>query len=126
MIGFIIRLVVSVFALFLVAHFSNGAIMVQNMTSAVIAALVLGLANAFIKPILYFVAEKVTCVLSCITLGLWSLILSWLISALIFYYAGQWLSGFSVRTFHAALLGALVLAMFNSMASILTTRRGEE
>ena len=125
MIGFFIRLAASVVALFLVAHFSNGAVQLNNVSTAIIAAIVLGIANAFVKPVLYWIAQKVTCVLSCITLGLWSLILSWLISALIFYCAGQWLSGFSVRTFRAALLGALVLAIFNSIASVLT-RWGEE
>lgn len=130
MIGFLVRLAASVAALFLVAHFSNGAVQLQNLASAVIAAVVLGIANAVVKPVLFWVAKKVTCVLSCITLGLWSLILSWLISALIFYCAGQWLPGFKVSTFMAALLGALVLAVVNSIASVLThgilTNRDEE
>lgn len=125
MIGFLIRLAVSVVALFVVAHFSDGAVMLKSTFSAIIAALVLGFANAFMKPFLYWVAKKVTCVLSCITLGLWSLILSWLISALIFYCAGQWLVGFKVSTFRAALFGALVLAVANAVASILTRRGGE-
>jgi putative membrane protein len=120
MIGFLIRLAASVVALFLVAHFSNGAVQLHNLTTAVIAALALGIANAVVKPVLYFIAKKVTCVLSCVTLGLWSLILSWLISGLIFYLAGQWLPGFKVSTFTAALLGALVLALVNSIASVLT------
>jgi len=131
MIGFIIRLAASVVALFLVAHFSNGAVQLHNVTTAIIAAFVLGIANAVVKPVLYWIAKKVTCVLSCITLGLWSLILSWLLSGLIFYMAGQWLPGFKVSTFTAALLGALVLALVNSIASVTTrhsifTKRDEE
>jgi uncharacterized membrane protein YvlD (DUF360 family) len=93
---------------------------------------VLGIANAVVKPVLYWIAKKVTCVLSCITLGLWSLILSWGLSGLIFYLAGQFLSpGFKVNTFTAALWGALVLAVVNSVASVATryalfNNRGEE
>lgn len=120
MIGFIIRLAASVLALFLVEHFSNGAVRFPSVMAAIIAAVVLGIANAVVKPVLYWIAKKVTCVLSCITLGLWSLILSWLISGLIFYGAGQWLHLFHVSTFTAALLGALVLALVNSIASIFT------
>jgi len=122
MIGFIIRLAASVVALFLVAHFSNGAVQLQNITSAIIAALLIGFANAFIKPIIFWVSKKITCLLSCITLGLWSLFLSWFISGLIFYLAGLWLPGFKVSTFTAALLGALMLAIVNSIASVLTRR----
>ena len=131
MIGFLIRLAASVLALFLVGHFSNGTVQLHNVTTVIIAALVIGIANAFVKPVLYWIAKEVTCVLSCITLGLWSLVLSWLISGLIFYLAGQWLPGFKVTTFTAALLGALVLAIVNSIASVLTrhglfTQRGED
>jgi len=125
MIGFFIRLAASVIALFAVAWFSGGAVQVHGIASGVIAALVLGVGNALVKPVLYFVAKKVTCVLSCVTLGLWSLILSWLLSALIFYLAGQLLSGFTVSTFSAALFGALVLAIVNTAAGILT-RKGDE
>lgn len=131
MIGFIIRLAASVVALFLVAHFSNGAVQLHNVTTAIIAAIVLGIANAFVKPVLYWIAQKVTCVLSCITLGLWSLVLSWGLSGLIFYAAGHWLPGFKVSTFTAALWGALALALVNSIASVVTrhdifTKRDED
>lgn len=120
MIGFLLRLGASVLALFLVAHFSNGAVQLHNVTTAIVTAVALGIANALVKPVLYWVAKKVTCVLSCITLGLWSLVLSWLISGLIFYVAGQLLPGFKVTTFSAALIGALVLALVNSIASVIT------
>jgi len=132
MIGFFIRLAASVVALFLVAHFSNGAVQLNSVSAAIIAAMVLGIGNAVVKPVLYWIAKKVTCVLSCITLGLWSLILSWGLSGLIFYLAGQFLSpGFKVNTFTAALWGALVLAVVNSVASVATryalfNNRGEE
>lgn len=122
MIGFLIRLAASVLALFLVANFSSGAVQLQSVTAGIIAALVLGIANAFVKPVLYWIGKQITCVLTCVTLGLWSLILSWLISGLIFYVAGQWLSGFKVSTFTAAMLGALVMALVNSVASVLTRR----
>ena len=125
MIGFFIRLAATVVALFAVAWFSNGAVQVKNLPSGIIAALVLGVGNALVKPVLYFVAKKVTCVLSCVTLGLWSLLLSWLLSALIFYGAGQLLGGFTVSTFGAAMFGALVLAVVNTAAGIVTKKEDE-
>jgi putative membrane protein len=121
MIGFLIRLAVNAVALIVIANVSSGEIQVTNFAHALIAALVLGLANAVVKPILQFVAGGMTCVLSCITLGLWSLILSWLINALLFWGAGQLLDGFEVKTFWpAAMLGALALSVVNALATVFT------
>lgn len=120
MISFIIRTVINAVALLIIANVSGGQIQVKGFTAAVIAALVLGLANAVVKPILYAAAKAMTCVLSCLTLGLWSLALSWLINGLLFYVAGQLLDGFVVKGFGAALWGALALSIVNALATVLT------
>jgi putative membrane protein len=126
MIGFLIRLVVNAVALIVIANVSNGEIQVTNFTHAFIAALVLGLANAVVKPILQAVAGGMTCMLSCLTLGLWSLILSWLINALLFWGAGQLLDGFEVKGFWAAMLGALALSIVNALATVFTRDNKDE
>ena len=125
MLSFLIRLVISALALLGIAKISGGAIAISSFSAALIAALVLGLVNAFIKPILEFVAQALTLPLSCVTLGLWSLVLSWLINGLMFYVVAGFVDGFSVKNFGAALLGALALSIVNAVASGLVKERGQ-
>lgn len=121
--GFLIRTAVSAVTLLVIASLSNGQIVVQGIAAAILAALLIGVANAVVKPILEAVAGGMTCLLSCLTLGLWSLVLSWLLSGLMFYVAGQNLiPGFQVKSFVPALWGALALAVVNALATVLTRR----
>ncbi len=117
MLSFFLRLLISAVALLFIAGASGGQIQVGNFTDALIAALVLGVANAVVKPILQFIAAALTLPLSCLTLGLWSLLLSWLLSATLFYAVGSALEGFEVRSFGAAMFGALALAVINAIAT---------
>ena len=119
MTAFLIRTAINAVGLLFITRLLDG-IVVENYTSALIGALVLGLANATVKPILYAIAASMTCVLSCVTLGLWSLLLSWLINAVLFYAAGQILPGFEVKGFMPALWGALALSIINALATALT------
>ena len=126
MIGFIIRTVINALALLVIANLSGGHIIVRSFGAAVLVAVVLGLANAVVKPILYAVAKAMTCVLTCVTLGLWSLILSWLINGLLFWLAAEFLQGFGVTSFWAALWGALALSIVNALATVFTRQEKEE
>lgn len=123
MIPFLIRTAISAVALLVIAQLSNGQILVKNFVAALIAALVIGVANAVVKPILMAITGSMTCVLSCLTLGLWSLVLSCLINGLIFFVAGQnVIPGFAVKSFVAALWAALALSVINSLATVLTRK----
>ncbi len=122
MISFLIRLTVNALALLVIAKLSDGAIAFSSFGNAVLAALVLGVANAIIKPILQLIAESMTCVLSCLTLGLSSLLISWLINGLLFYIAGNTLGLFEVTTFWAAMLGALALSIVNAMIGTFSSK----
>jgi putative membrane protein len=115
MISFLIRLAVNAIALLIIARLSGGAIAFSGFGNAVLAALVLGIANAVVKPALQMIAEGMTCVLSCLTLGLSSLLISWLINGLLFYLVGNTLGLFEVKTFWAAMLGALALSVVNAL-----------
>lgn len=125
MLGFLIRLVVSAAALLFIAGASQGQIAVKGAGDAAIAALVLGLANAFVKPVLEFVLKTLTFPLSCLTLGLWSLALSVLLNGALFYAVAYFLKGFDVRSFPAALVGALVMSGVNAIASGLTRKKDD-
>ena len=86
-------------ALLLVAYLYPG-VQVQNFTSALIAALVIGLFNMVLRPILVVLTLPVTL----ITLGLFLFV----INALLFWAAASVLDGFHVNGFGAALLGSLI------------------
>ncbi len=89
-------------ALLLVAYLYPG-VQVQSFTSALIAAAVIGLFNAVLRPILVILTLPVTIV----TLGLFLFV----INALRFWAAASVLSGFQVSGFVAALVGSLIYSV---------------
>jgi len=89
-------------ALLLVAYLYPG-VQVQSFTSALIAAAVIGLFNAVLRPILVILTLPVTIV----TLGLFLFV----INALLFWAAASVLSGFQVSGFVAALVGSLIYSV---------------
>jgi putative membrane protein len=98
----IAKWLLSAMALLAVAHFYSGVV-VTSFTAALIAALVIGLLNIFVRPILVILTLPVTL----ITLGLFLFV----INALMFYAASGLLDGFDVRSFTAALIGSLLYSV---------------
>lgn len=100
--GFLVRLVVNAAALWVADQLVSG-IVITGVTPLILAALVLGLINAIVRPVLIVLTLPLTLV----TLGLFLFVLNafclWLTSRLV--------SGFDVHTFGAALLGALVISV---------------
>lgn len=86
-------------ALLAVAHLDAG-VQVASLGAALMAALVIGLFNALLRPVLVLLTLPVTL----ITLGLFLFV----INALMFWAAAQLLDGFAVAGFGAALLGSLI------------------
>lgn len=93
-------------SLLVVAYLLPG-IIVASFGSAMIAALVLGLLNTIVKPILMFLTLPITIV----TLGLFLIV----INALVFWFAGSILKGFEVDGFWWALIGAIVYSIVSSL-----------
>ena len=89
-------------ALLLVAHLYPGVV-VGSFGSALIAALVLGLLNTLLRPILVLLTLPVTV----LTLGLFLFV----INALMFYFAASMLDGFHDAGFGAALIGSLIYSL---------------
>lgn len=94
----------SAVALLAVAHLYAG-VQVQSFTFALLAALVIGLFNVFLRPVLIVLTLPVTL----LTLGLFLFV----INALLFWFAANVLDGFQVRSFSAALLGSLLYSAFS-------------
>jgi putative membrane protein len=95
----IIKWLLSAVALLVVAYIYSG-VQVVGFGSALIAAAVIGLLNAVVRPILVVLTLPVTIV----TLGLFLFV----INALMFWSASGLLGGFHVSGFGAALLGSLI------------------
>jgi putative membrane protein len=91
--------VLSAAALLLVAYIYSG-VEVRTFGAAMIAALVIGLLNTIVRPILVVLTLPVTVV----TLGLFLFV----INALMFWAAASVLDGFHVQGFIAALIGSLL------------------
>lgn len=92
------------------------AIHVAGFGSALIAALVLGLVNTLIRPLLILLTLPVTL----ITLGLFIFV----INGLLFWFVGSILQGFAVDGFWTAVLGALLYSVISwALASLLAPSR---
>ncbi len=98
----VIRWLLLAAALLLVAQIYPGVV-VASFGSAMIAALVLGLFNTLLRPVLVLLTLPVTV----LTLGLFLFV----INALMFYFAAAVLQGFSVTGFGAALVGSLLYSL---------------
>lgn len=89
----------SALALLLVANLYSG-VMVQGFASALWAALVIGLLNVVLRPVLVVLTLPVTLV----TVGLFLFV----VNAVMFWAASAVLDGFQVRNFGAALIGSVI------------------
>lgn len=87
------------------------SIRVENFSTALIAALVLGLVNVLIKPILVLLTLPVTV----LTLGLFILV----INGLLFWAVANFIGGFHVAGFWSAVGGALLYSLISWALSAL-------
>jgi putative membrane protein len=100
-------------ALLLVAHLYPG-VEVRSFGSAMIAALLLGLLNTLLRPILVLLTLPVTVV----SLGLFLFV----INALMFWAAAGVLDGFAVTGFGAALVGSLIYSLCGMLIDTVVER----
>lgn len=104
--NFIIRILLTAVAVVLLAYILPG-VHVVGFGSALIVAVVLGLLNIFVKPVLLILTLPITI----LTLGLFLLV----INALIILLASSFVSGFMVDGFWSALLFSLLLSFLQSI-----------
>ncbi|MEA2666805.1 MAG: putative rane protein [Candidatus Eremiobacteraeota bacterium] len=109
--GFLIRLVVNALAMLCVAYIVPG-VHVTGFGGALIAALILGIVNAVLRPILVILSLP----LEILTLGLFTLV----INALLFWLVGRLGVGLYVDGFWPAFWGAIVMSIVSWILSALT------
>lgn len=103
---FIIRLLLNTVAVMITAYLLKG-VTVKNFLSALFVAILLGIVNAIIKPILVILTIPITI----LTLGLFILV----INALLIKLVDVLVPGFSVKNFGWAILFSIVLWLVNTV-----------
>jgi putative membrane protein len=116
LITFLITAGVTALSLLIISKLPLG-IEVDSPTKAIVAGIVFGVLNAFVKPILVVLTIPITI----LSLGLFLLVLN----AIIFGIAAWLVEGFRLRNgFWSALLGAIALGIINSILLFILTRLG--
>jgi putative membrane protein len=110
---FVLAWLVNAAALIAVAYLMP-SITVSSFTAALIAALVLGLVNAIVRPLLVLLTLPVTI----LTLGLFIFVLN----GLLFWMVASWLEGFHVAGFWSGVLGAILFSIVSWLLSALVQR----
>jgi putative membrane protein len=87
------------------------SVQVDSIYTALIAALILGLVNTLIRPLLVLLTLPATV----LTLGLFVFV----INALLFWFVASFVKGFAVGGFWSAFFGAIVYALISWAASVL-------
>jgi len=120
MVGFIVRLLLNAVALLIVAYLlRHHGVHVASFQAAILVALILGIVNAVLRPILFILTLPAVI----LTLGLFTLV----INAITFYLVASLRIGLSVDGFWSAFLGALLLSIVSFILSVLvdTTKKKE-
>ncbi len=104
MIGFLLRWSINLLALVVAAVFING-IRIQSITAGLLAAAILGIVNAVIRPVVLIL----TLPINILTLGLFTLV----INAAMLKLVAELVPGFAIETFSAAFFGALLISIIS-------------
>ncbi|MDO4681886.1 MAG: phage holin family protein [Lautropia sp.] len=97
-------------AIFLLPHLLN-AVQIRSFGTALLVAIVIGLLNTFIRPVLLVLTLPV----NVLTLGLFTLLLN----GLMFWAASGLVDGFHVAGFWWAVLAAIIYSVISSLISTL-------
>jgi putative membrane protein len=110
LVGLLIRLLITTVAVLVASYLlAPTYFQVDELQTALIFAVVLGLLNAIVRPIL----ALITLPLTVMTLGLFLLVLN----ALMFWLAGAFVPGVHVGGFVGAFLGALITTVVSTVVS---------
>lgn len=104
----LIALLLNALALIITSKIVPG-LFVENFTTAILAAIVMGIINTIIKPVLSLIAAPITI----LTLGLFTFV----INSFMLYLTSLIVPGFKLEDISAAILGAIVLSVVGIILS---------
>jgi len=108
MTNLLITWLITALSLYLISRLRFG-IEIENAGTALVAALVLGLLNAFVRPVLAFLSLPITI----LTLGLFALVLN----ALMLMLMAALVKGVKVQGFFGALFASILLSILTWIIS---------
>lgn len=111
--GILISILINTLAVLVTSYILPG-IHIKDFFTAIVVAIVLGIVNAILRPILFIL----TLPLNILTLGLFSFV----IMGLLVYLVSAIVPGFTVDNFGWAILFALIVALINWFLSALQPR----
>lgn len=114
----VLRLVINAVALWVAAYVVPGIGVTDQVTGLLVAALIFGLVNALIKPVL----SIISCPITILTLGLFTLV----INALMLMLTGYFAPGLDVEGFIPALIGGLVISIVSTLLSFVLADNGKK
>ncbi|MDE1874872.1 MAG: phage holin family protein [Patescibacteria group bacterium] len=106
----IIRILIIALTIMALPHIVSG-IVVSGFYPALIAAVIFAILNLTIKPIL----KLITLPINILTLGLFGLV----INSLLLWFVATFVNGFTIASFSAAFLGALIIAIVNWLVHLI-------
>lgn len=114
--SFVLRLLITALTIFGVAYLSAGRLIAVDKfwPTAIIAAFVLGLVNAIVKPVIKLLTLPITC----LTLGLFLLV----INAAMLYLVDWIVPGFETVGFLPTVLASLLIAVVSGIGAKLIDR----
>lgn len=112
MYNFLIKWFANIVALVVVIHVIAG-VSIDNMQTVLVAALILGLLNTFIRPVIMILTLPITI----LTFG----IFTFFINGFLFYLAANFVKGFTVAGFWNAFWAALLFSAVSSVLNFLLT-----
>lgn len=107
--GALVRVIVTAIAVVVAGYLLPGQVQVGDLGSVLLFALVLGVLNALVRPVLLILTMPI----NLLTLGLFTLV----VNALVFWLATLFPLGVSVNGFTGAFLGALVVSVVSFVLS---------
>jgi len=107
---FLLKWFITAVSIFIVANIF-GIIYIENLKALVLAALILGVLNAVLRPVLIILTLPITI----FTLGLFTLV----INGFLLYAVSGLVSGFEIASFWRAFLAALLISIVNALINFL-------
>lgn len=111
--GFLLRWLFNAIAIYLTTRIIQG-VQLPDFTAAILAALILGIVNAFIRPVVLLF----TLPINLLTLGLFTLI----VNTFMLYIVAAVVPSFMITGFVSAVVGALLIAIISTLLSHIFAR----
>lgn len=118
MIGFVFRAVIAALGLWLATRLLAPKLQIDSATTLVLAGLLLGVVNAFVRPL----AVVITFPMTVLTLGLFLLV----VNAAMLGLVALFLPGFRIEGFWTALLASIIVSLTGWVGSWFIGARGVE